>query len=65
MAQHLYRLLEQGVGSGYAPFAGMETGNEFEHDFYNPDTGLNHEQAVIAAGWVERVDQDESKGGKR
>ena len=61
MAKKTFRLLEQGAASGYAGFADLEEGAEFEHDFYNADTGLNSEQAVIAAGWVEPVEDKPKK----
>lgn len=61
MAKHTYRLLDEAVNV-QADFAeGREVGSEFEHDF-----GQDAERAVIAAGWVERVDTDDApKGGKK
>ena len=70
MAKKNYRLLQQAVDAG-ADFVGdKQPGDEFEHDFYNQASGINSEQAVIAAGWVEPVEDksakaDAPKGGKK
>lgn len=56
MAKKTFRLLEQGAESQFAAFDGREVGDEFEHDF-----GHDAERAVIAAGWVEPVEEKTSE----
>lgn len=56
MAKKTFRLLEQGADSGHVAFDGREVGDEFEHDF-----GADPERAVIAAGWVELVEEKPSE----
>jgi hypothetical protein len=61
MAKHRYKVLEEAITRQAAFAEGLEAGAEIEHDF-----GHDTEKAVIAAGWVERLDtEDAPKGGKK
>ena len=56
MAKKNYTLLEQGVASQHAMFAGREEGDALELDLDH-----NTERAVVAAGWVEPVEETTTK----
>ena len=60
MAKKTYRLLEQAHEAGQR--TDDEVGTEFEDDL-DPDT----ERAMIAAGWIEPVQKEDTKakGGKK
>lgn len=72
MAKKRFTLLDEAFTAG-ADFLteGRQAGDEFEHDFYNPETERNSEQAAIAAGWVAPVEDEpapkpaDKKGGAK
>ena len=57
MAKRTYTLLEEAINRQAAFAADLQAGDELEYDFGDA------EPAVLAAGWVERVDDDKKKKG--
>jgi hypothetical protein len=60
MAKKTYRLLEQAQQVGWEPAEGLEAGAEVELD-----VTADQERALVAAGWIEPLEEKTTKGGKK